>query len=445
MNFENSKTSVFSNDLMELFEFKLETDSISFLPSPKAQESSLELNMVLKNQSSAKESVRAASVNLQTRDSLEESFHFGNEVPIHLGDVYLACIQQQHRPTNESSSTAYTSPPASSELESFYHSPDLELEPIRVPSSSSFKKTFVDHGKRKSPGAVKSVSFADDSKEIAIDSKTFAQTEDSVDKPKLSRIFTKLFNKGGEKSPSNKQKKLLSADHLLLSPDVSPSLNTSFSQSLPHTLSSPPFSGIGGSVLVKDEELLPRSPSYSTHNSPLSSFEIQTDPSLRTQLLQTSVVLTNTQCAQTDPLIEEIKPLVMATCCQTIDDTHRQELAVETSCQTENVAIYDAQHLMNRQDSDSLTRSSNVYHSHGSLTVSSEETLSESERQQEEINYLHEENIRLLQELNLMKLTVSTERSRTQQMLILKEAAEARFEKLARVAHRKLLRAMDGY
>ena len=50
-----------------------------------------------------------------------------------------------------------------------------------MPSSSSFKKTFVDHGTRKSPGAVKSVSFADDSNEIAIDPKTVAQTEDSVD------------------------------------------------------------------------------------------------------------------------------------------------------------------------------------------------------------------------------------------------------------------------
>ncbi|KAJ3315286.1 hypothetical protein HDV04_003679 [Boothiomyces sp. JEL0838] len=60
----------------------------------------------------------------------------------------------------------------------------------------------------------------------------------------------------------------------------------------------------------------------------------------------------------------------------------------------------------------------------------------------EKASVLEEENVRLRQELQAMKLMVQTARSQTQQMKILKEAAEARFEQLARVAHRKLVRAM---
>jgi len=55
---------------------------------------------------------------------------------------------------------------------------------------------------------------------------------------------------------------------------------------------------------------------------------------------------------------------------------------------------------------------------------------------------LEEQNMRLLQELEAAKLMITASRSQTQQMKILKEAAEARFEQLARVAHRKLVRAM---
>jgi hypothetical protein len=58
------------------------------------------------------------------------------------------------------------------------------------------------------------------------------------------------------------------------------------------------------------------------------------------------------------------------------------------------------------------------------------------------IELLESENVRLLQELSALSLMVQTARSQTQQMKILKEAAESRFEQLARVAHRKLIRAM---
>ncbi|KAJ2999898.1 hypothetical protein HDV02_001417 [Globomyces sp. JEL0801] len=60
----------------------------------------------------------------------------------------------------------------------------------------------------------------------------------------------------------------------------------------------------------------------------------------------------------------------------------------------------------------------------------------------EDVSDLEAENIRLRQELSTMKLMVQTARAQTHQMKILKEAAEARFEQLARVAHRKLVRAM---
>ncbi|KAJ3345418.1 hypothetical protein HDU91_007358, partial [Kappamyces sp. JEL0680] len=62
--------------------------------------------------------------------------------------------------------------------------------------------------------------------------------------------------------------------------------------------------------------------------------------------------------------------------------------------------------------------------------------------EQDRVALLEAENVRLLQELQAMKLMVVTSRSQTQQMQILKEAAEARFEQLARVCHRKLVRAM---
>jgi hypothetical protein len=56
---------------------------------------------------------------------------------------------------------------------------------------------------------------------------------------------------------------------------------------------------------------------------------------------------------------------------------------------------------------------------------------------------LESENIRLLQELKAMQLMIVTARSQTQQMQILKEAAEARFEQLARVCHRLLTRVLQ--
>jgi hypothetical protein len=58
------------------------------------------------------------------------------------------------------------------------------------------------------------------------------------------------------------------------------------------------------------------------------------------------------------------------------------------------------------------------------------------------VQLLQEENMRLVQELETLKLMVTQAKSQAQQMKILKEAAEARFEQLARVAHRKLVRAM---
>lgn len=48
------------------------------------------------------------------------------------------------------------------------------------------------------------------------------------------------------------------------------------------------------------------------------------------------------------------------------------------------------------------------------------------------------ENTRLHQEVTALKLALTTERSKAEQMKILKDAAEARFEQLARMAHKKL-------
>jgi hypothetical protein len=53
------------------------------------------------------------------------------------------------------------------------------------------------------------------------------------------------------------------------------------------------------------------------------------------------------------------------------------------------------------------------------------------------------ENTRLHQEVTTLKLAIATEKSKCEQMKILKDAAEARFEQLARVAHKKLAQAMD--
>ncbi|KAL2918544.1 hypothetical protein HK105_201945 [Polyrhizophydium stewartii] len=56
---------------------------------------------------------------------------------------------------------------------------------------------------------------------------------------------------------------------------------------------------------------------------------------------------------------------------------------------------------------------------------------------------LVDENTRLQQEVAALRMALSTERSKSEHMKILKEAAEARFEQLARVAHRKLVAAME--
>ncbi|KAJ1327183.1 hypothetical protein BSLG_010525 [Batrachochytrium salamandrivorans] len=55
---------------------------------------------------------------------------------------------------------------------------------------------------------------------------------------------------------------------------------------------------------------------------------------------------------------------------------------------------------------------------------------------------LVDENLRIQQEVATLRLALAAERSKSQHMLILKEASEARFEQLARVAHRKLLSAV---
>lgn len=68
--------------------------------------------------------------------------------------------------------------------------------------------------------------------------------------------------------------------------------------------------------------------------------------------------------------------------------------------------------------------------------------LEHDEETETRVEFLKFENVRLLQELSALTLMVQTARSQTQQMQILKEAAESRFEQLARVAHRKLVRAM---
>ncbi|KAI8910169.1 hypothetical protein EDD86DRAFT_265643 [Gorgonomyces haynaldii] len=54
---------------------------------------------------------------------------------------------------------------------------------------------------------------------------------------------------------------------------------------------------------------------------------------------------------------------------------------------------------------------------------------------------LMSENTRLHQEVTALKLQLANEQAKAEQMKILKEAAEARFEQLARVAHRKLVQA----
>ncbi|OAJ42742.1 hypothetical protein BDEG_26158 [Batrachochytrium dendrobatidis JEL423] len=56
---------------------------------------------------------------------------------------------------------------------------------------------------------------------------------------------------------------------------------------------------------------------------------------------------------------------------------------------------------------------------------------------------LVDENLKHQQEIAALKLALASERSKSQHMLILKEASEARFEQLARVAHRKLLNAVS--
>eukprot|EP00842_Homolaphlyctis_polyrhiza_P002871 jgi/Hompol1/3585/HPOL_002165-RA len=56
---------------------------------------------------------------------------------------------------------------------------------------------------------------------------------------------------------------------------------------------------------------------------------------------------------------------------------------------------------------------------------------------------LVDENAALSQEIATLQMALSVERARLDQMRILKEAAEARFEQLARVAHRKLVTAIE--
>jgi hypothetical protein len=70
------------------------------------------------------------------------------------------------------------------------------------------------------------------------------------------------------------------------------------------------------------------------------------------------------------------------------------------------------------------------------------EEILEDDDNSQFVHLLQEENMRLVQELETLKLMVTQAKSQAQQMKILKEAAEARFEQLARVAHRKLVRAM---
>lgn len=64
------------------------------------------------------------------------------------------------------------------------------------------------------------------------------------------------------------------------------------------------------------------------------------------------------------------------------------------------------------------------------------------EHSEDALSALKAENMRLLQDLEAIKLMLESSQAQASQMKILKEAAEARFEQLARVAHRKLVRAM---
>jgi hypothetical protein len=73
----------------------------------------------------------------------------------------------------------------------------------------------------------------------------------------------------------------------------------------------------------------------------------------------------------------------------------------------------------------------------GPITIDAEQ-----QTDQENNESIFPENEALKQELEKMRLMVIEAKSQTQQMKILKEAAESRFEQLARVAHKKLVRAM---
>lgn len=188
----------------------------------------------------------------------------------------------------------------------------------------------------------------------------------------------------------------------------------------------------------------------------VSSCGIQTSPpSSLTNSTQTDIVEAPVVAITPTPTF---KPEMLDMMCQTMQEVPvvKSPVMVSESMQTEQFDLVintqtqkDAPDLLSSTPSTLVAISPQMTKrtlsvSTESVDSSSDETLiSEKNRQQQmEIQYLQEENMRLLQELNAMKLIVTMSRAQTQQMSILKEAAESRFEQLARVAHRKLLRAM---
>ena len=190
-----------------------------------------------------------------------------------------------------------------------------------------------------------------------------------------------------------------------------------------------------------------------------SSCGIQTSPSSSlTSSTQTDIVEASVVAITPTPTF--IKPETLDMMCQTMQEeepvavkspvmvsesvqTEQLELSINTKTQKDTLDLQSSTPSTLVATSPQMAkRTSSV--STESLDSSSDETIvsEKNRKQQMEIQYLQEENMRLLQELNAMKLIVTMSRAQTQQMSILKEAAESRFEQLARVAHRKLLRAM---